>query len=61
MHCGEVDLTDERLRWLRQACVDDGIPITARFRALLVLAMRQPELTVRAVGQARADELARKG
>jgi len=50
-----LDLTDDQLRALQLAHVDDGIPITTRVRALVVLWLSQPELAAEAAKLARRD------
>jgi len=50
-----LDLTDDQLRALQLAHVDDGIPITTRVRALVVLWMSRPELAAEAAELARRD------
>lgn len=56
-----LDLTDDQLRALQLAHVDDGIPITTRVRALVVLWASRPELAAEAAELARRDvEAARR-
>jgi len=50
-----LDLTDDQLRALQLAHVDDGIPITTRVRALVVLWSARPELAAEAAELARRD------
>ena len=50
-----LDLTDDQLRALQLAHVDDGIPITTRVRALVVLWLSRPELAAEAAELARRD------
>jgi len=53
-----LDLTDDQLRALQLAHVDDGIPITTRVRALVVLWLSRPELAVEAAELAKHDLVA---
>jgi hypothetical protein len=56
-----LDLTDEQLRALQLAHVEDGIPITTRVRALVLLWMSRPELAAEATELAMRDvEAARR-
>jgi len=50
-----LDLTDDQLRALQLAHVDDSIPITTRVRALVTIWMSRPELAVEAAELAMRD------
>jgi hypothetical protein len=50
-----LDLTNGQLRALREAHVDDGIPITTRVRALVRLWMERPDLAKEAAELAAKD------
>jgi len=56
-----LDLSEEQLRWLRKAHLDDGVPISTRARALVAICMATPTLAEEARAVALADMASRRG